>query len=259
MTGFVSNKGRALLTYLALESDRPHRRDALAEMLWPNRPNPFGRNNLRQTLHHLRKLIGDPLSSTPFLLIPPHEVEIHCLSDYWLDTSEFSQLLASVIDHHQTDLILCEDCLKDLQNAAALYHGDLLAGFSVPDCPHFDWWLLAKIEEYHRQAMSLLDRLVIHFKQKGDYSSASQYAQRAIDLEPWRERSHRMKMRALALGGDPIAAIRQYETCRKILKAEMEIEPSAKTKNLLGQIQLGYVLSLSNLAGEFQLMEPLAV
>jgi DNA-binding SARP family transcriptional activator len=149
--------------------------------------------------------------------------------------------------------------LRDLQNAAALYHGDLLAGFSLPNTPHFDWWLLAKVEEYHRLALLMLDRLVIHLKQNGDYTAASQYAQRAIDLEPWCERSHRMKMRALALGGNSGAAIRQYKACREILAAEMGIEPSTKTKNLLEQIRLGHVQSLSNLEDEYRLIEPLAV
>ena len=35
ITAFESDKVRALLTYLAVEADRPHRRDALAGLLWP--------------------------------------------------------------------------------------------------------------------------------------------------------------------------------------------------------------------------------
>ena len=38
VTSFASNKVRALLVYLAVEADRPHRRDALAPLLWPNWP-----------------------------------------------------------------------------------------------------------------------------------------------------------------------------------------------------------------------------
>jgi DNA-binding SARP family transcriptional activator len=33
-TSFESNKARALLAYLAVEADRPHRRDVLAALLW---------------------------------------------------------------------------------------------------------------------------------------------------------------------------------------------------------------------------------
>jgi len=36
LTGFKSNKDRALLGYLAVESVRPHRREVLAGFLWPD-------------------------------------------------------------------------------------------------------------------------------------------------------------------------------------------------------------------------------
>ncbi len=256
-TGILSDKGRALLTYLALEADRPHRREALAELLWPNRPHPEGRANLRQSLHRLRQSIDDTGTCAPALLITPQEVQFNCSNDCWLDVSEFRQSLNTAINHHQTDLILCEVCLRQLQNAAELYQGDLLAGFSLPDCLDYDWWLLSKVEEFHRQAVYILEWLVIHSKQKGNYSIASQFAQRAIELEPWRERSHRMKMRALALAGNPGAAIHQYEICCQILAKEMGIGPSEKTRNLFEQIRQGRVLSLSNLEGGYWLRQPI--
>lgn len=259
VTGMLSAKGRALLAYLVLEADRPHRREALAEMLWPDQPNAYGRTNLRQSLHRLRQYIEDPSAGAPVLLITPQEIQFNCSSDCWVDASEFRCLLDTANAHHQTELSVCEVCLGRLQHAADLYHGDLLAGFSLPNSPQFDWWLLAKVEESHCQVLLILDRLVIHLKQNGDYSIASQNVQRAIELEPWRERSHRMKMRILALGGNSGAAIRQYESCRQILAVELGIEPSNKTKNLMEQIRLGWVLSLSNLEDEYRLIEPFTV
>lgn len=259
VTGGLSAKGRALLAYLALECDRTHDREALAEMLWPDQPNSTARTNLRQSLHRLRQYIDDPGASAHTILILSQEIQFNSSSDCWVDASEFSRLLDTANAHHQTELSVCEVCLRNLRHAAELYQGDLLAGFSLPDSPRFDWWLFAKVEEHHRQAIIMLDRLVIHFKHNGDYSVASKYAQRAIELEPWRERSHRMKMRTLAMGGNPGAAIRQYETCRQILAAEMGIEPSNKTKELMEQIRRGWVQSLSNLHDEYRLKEPLIV
>ncbi|PKO20769.1 MAG: hypothetical protein CVU38_18325 [Chloroflexi bacterium HGW-Chloroflexi-1] len=37
-TGFESNKVKALLAYLAVEADRPHPRETLAGLLWPDYP-----------------------------------------------------------------------------------------------------------------------------------------------------------------------------------------------------------------------------
>jgi len=44
--GFKSNKVRALLAYLAVEAGRPHRREALAGLLWSEWPDRDARSNL---------------------------------------------------------------------------------------------------------------------------------------------------------------------------------------------------------------------
>ena len=59
VTGFESARVRALLAYLAVESDRPHRRETLAGLLWPNWPDRSARTNLRRALSNLRKAIQD--------------------------------------------------------------------------------------------------------------------------------------------------------------------------------------------------------
>ena len=50
VSGFESAKVRALLAYLAVEADRPHRRETLAGLLWPHRPDRVARGNLRRAL-----------------------------------------------------------------------------------------------------------------------------------------------------------------------------------------------------------------
>ena len=59
ITRFRSAKARALLGDLAKESDRPHSREALAALLWPEQPERAAGQNLRNTLYELRKAIGD--------------------------------------------------------------------------------------------------------------------------------------------------------------------------------------------------------
>ena len=69
VTSFESDKVRALLAYLAVEADRPHRRDSLVGLLWPDWPDRAARNNLRHALANLRKAICDRDATPPFLLI----------------------------------------------------------------------------------------------------------------------------------------------------------------------------------------------
>ncbi len=56
---FRTNKERALFAYLVVESERPHTRDALAELLWPGRGVSLSRTNLRQALSGVRKVLND--------------------------------------------------------------------------------------------------------------------------------------------------------------------------------------------------------
>ncbi|MGD2148220.1 MAG: winged helix-turn-helix domain-containing protein, partial [Anaerolineae bacterium] len=67
VSGFASDKVRALLAFLALSPDRPHRREALAGLLWPGYPERSARSSLRNALANLRQVIRDRDTSPPYL------------------------------------------------------------------------------------------------------------------------------------------------------------------------------------------------
>ena len=66
---FESNKVRALFAYLAIEMNRPHSREALAELFWPESPAQTSLANLRYALADLRKVIGDKEAKPPYLIV----------------------------------------------------------------------------------------------------------------------------------------------------------------------------------------------
>ncbi|MBN1400148.1 MAG: hypothetical protein JXA74_04880, partial [Anaerolineae bacterium] len=82
---FSSNKVRALLTYLALECDRPHPRSALAGLLWPGYAESSALTSLRSALANLRSAIGDREADPPFLLIARESLQFNPEGDYALD------------------------------------------------------------------------------------------------------------------------------------------------------------------------------
>jgi DNA-binding SARP family transcriptional activator len=65
ITSFHSDKVRALLAYLAVEAGRPHRRETLAGLLWPDYPDRSARTSLSNTLSHLRTALRDREADTP--------------------------------------------------------------------------------------------------------------------------------------------------------------------------------------------------
>src|SRR5262245_5924292 len=59
VTGFRTDKMRALLAYLCIGAGHAHRRESLMGLLWPDQPEEAASVNLRQALFKLRQLLGE--------------------------------------------------------------------------------------------------------------------------------------------------------------------------------------------------------
>jgi hypothetical protein len=131
----------------------------------------------------------------------------------------------------------CDDCARELDQAATLYRDDFLAGFYLPDCQEFDEWMITKREYFKRMMAEVLRNLITYQEGKQEYKKASEYAVRLVALEPWSESSHRLLMRLLALGGKRSAALKQYHACVQILESELGVSPTPETISLFEQIK----------------------
>ncbi len=96
---FKSDKRRALLAYLAVQADKPHRREKLTGLLWPACPEQSARHNLSQTLFNLRQAIGDHQSKPPFILASREKLQFNPSGDYTPDLHDFNAHPASVAAH----------------------------------------------------------------------------------------------------------------------------------------------------------------
>jgi len=236
VTSFESDKVRALLAYLAVEADRPHRRESLAGLLWPDWPDRAARTNLRNALANLRKAIGDRQARPPFLSITRETIQFNTASDYWLDVAAFRAL----VEADQAG----QPAVRQLEEAVALYRGSFLEGFSLKDSAAFEDWSLLTRERFQRQVLTALHQLAGYYEQRGEYERACEVAWRQVELEPWDEEAHQQLMRALALNSQRSAALAQYETCCRLLAEELGVEPAAETTRLYEQIRDGELKAL---------------
>src|SRR5512140_3365219 len=218
---FQSDQTRALLAYLAVEADRPHRREALTGLLWPDEPEKTARHNLRQALFGLRQSIGDPAARPPYLLITRDEIQFNSASNFALDAATFDAHLSATASHNHSRLDACAVCAPRLQQAVDLYRGQFLQEFFLRNSAAFEEWALARREAFHHRALEALSALAAYYEQHGDLGATRRCALRALELDPWREQAHRQMMRVLALEGQVGAAIAQYETCRRLLADEL--------------------------------------
>jgi DNA-binding SARP family transcriptional activator len=231
LVGFKSARERALLAYLAVEADRPHSREKLAGLLWPEWPDQSALRNLRYGLSDLRRVLRDPEAKKPFLLVSREQLQFDASSDHWLDVAAFATLAKG--DRAQPAMP------ERLEEAVALHQGPFLEGFSVADSAPFEDWATTTRERLGRELRSALQVLAASYEQQGDYGRAEGHARRLLALEPYDETVHQQVMRVLALSGRRSAALAQYEACRRLLAAELNLEPSPETADLFEKIRLG--------------------
>ncbi|MFW6070591.1 MAG: protein kinase domain-containing protein, partial [bacterium] len=224
-------KALALLAYLAV-TGRPHSRDTLATLLWPDYDQSGARANLRRDLSRLKQSVGDEL-----LLIDRSQVAIDHDAGWWLDVSAFSAGLEQAAEHRHEEQPLCDECAEQLANAVSLYTADFMAGFTLPDSPAFDDWQFFEAEGLRQELADALQQLVDWHVLKGTYEGGVEHARRWLALDPLHEAAHRRLMQLYAWAGQQAAALRQYEECVRLLDEELGVEPEEETTALYEQIK----------------------
>ena len=226
ITSAVSSNARALLAYLAVETNRTHPRAVLAGLLWPDWPERSARTNLRNTLSSLRAAIGDRDTEVPVLATTRETIQLNAESDCWVDVVTFTKQAKGT-------------GIPCWEQAIALYRGSFLEGFSIADSPEFEGWVLGVRERLTHQFSASLQALVRQYEQRGDLVRACEVARQRVAHAPWEEQAHGDLMHLLALNGQRGAALAQYEACRRALREELDVEPGEETRRLYERIRDG--------------------
>jgi predicted ATPase/DNA-binding SARP family transcriptional activator len=216
VTGFASEKELILLCYLLLnpgEQSRPQ----LAGLLWGEMSEERARANLSTAVYNLRQLLPNAIEATRKTAVFNPDQPV------WLDTAVLQQAI------HTDD--------ETLATAVAHYRGPFLEGVYPQDAPELESWLQQERERWRLLALTGLDRLAHSQTRAGEWAAAIATLRRLLDLEPWREESHRLLMRLLAGSSQFNAALAQYKTCRALLLDELGVEPMAETTAVYQRIE----------------------
>ena len=211
---FRSRRTVALLGYLAAER-RPAARDLLAALFWPDADLSKGRGNLRRELHNLSQILPGcwQLERQTIAFIPSDD---------------------TIVDIYTLLELEAEDRWGE---AVELLGGEFLEGLFLNDNHEYETWLLGERERWRVRAEAILTRVIERHTLRGQYADALQHGRRLLQLAPWKEGIHRQIMRLLVWTGQRGAALRQYDTCKQVLKEELDIEPSVETEALYHQIR----------------------
>lgn len=241
---FRTRKERALLAYLAIESRRAHRRDALGELLWPDRPEGYARTNLRQALYGVRRALGN----LNWLSFEGQDdmVRFDPQGGFELDTRHFIGHVEFAQTHVHRNAETCPTCAGRWQAAIDLYRGDFMEDIALDDSHSFQEWLIFQREQYFRYLLQALRSMSDYYQRQGDVEQAYKFAWRYANLAPLEEAAHRQLMSLMALSGERSAALEQYQSLRRLLQDELGVEPSAESQALFERIKAGIVLDLSD-------------
>ena len=235
----AKRKALALLTYLVIEVDRPHTRESLLGLLWPEHSTAAAQNNLRVTWSQLQNYLEKVQDGAqPYLIATRLNLQFNPISTYELDITLFRNLIEACRVHaHLGPSQDCAECAVRLTQAMTLVRGPFLDGFSLPDCPAFDEWLVVQRERLHRQIIAVLEQLAAFYERAGQFAQAERFIRLLIQYDPLSETAYRQLMQVLARADQRGAALDVYETCRRVLAAELGLAPAVETVMLAEQIR----------------------
>ena len=213
----TSKKLAALLAFLACTAPQAHARDKLMTLMWGSHFDAQARQNLRQALFRLRRVLGE---------------------DALISTGESVSLQPGVIasDVARFEELLSKGSRDALADAVSLYRGSLLAETDISE-EAWTEWLDAQRQRLEGLALDAMVKLGEQELEVGNHEQALRAANRAIAINGLREDAHRLIMRVLAAGGRRADALKHYEDLTALLQRELTVEPDPTTRALVAELR----------------------
>jgi class 3 adenylate cyclase/DNA-binding SARP family transcriptional activator len=212
-----SKKLAGLLAYLACTAPQPQPRERLSALLWGSHFDAQAKQNLRQALFRLRKVLGQDALESDGEVVSLNAAAVLC------DVSRFEALV--------------REGSRDARSAAAdLYRGRLIDDVTVSE-EGWNEWLTGERERLLELALGAMIGLGEQELTAGRAEHALKAGQRAIALNSMREDAHRLIVQALAATGRKAEALKHYQDLVALLKRELNTEPDAATKSLVAELR----------------------
>ncbi len=215
---FRTRKHLALLVYLAVEPRQPHRRDRLADLLWPGASLPEARHSLATALSVIRGKLGprtyESTRDTVRFLAPELEVDLERLG---------------------RGEVLGDDVTPPMEM------GGFLSEFDVVRAPEYMLWRDQKQAHWwpaiRKGFIVQMDRC----RRTGAFARIEPLADRLLVLDALSEEAIRAKMEGRAFAGDRLSALRIFQEWRQRLAEELGATPSPTVEGMALRLrQRGY-------------------
>lgn len=241
--GTITAKLVAILLFHGIEGIE---RNNLLEELYGHKKIVDMKNNLRVTIHRLKKaLIKAGLPDHDYILVKDGIYYWSSPMETVVDVVRFRELTdqAQDISDPAQKAVLLKEALE-------LYNGEFLQEFSGED------WVLLEAVRFKNRYTDALSQMCEYLKEQGEYEELLKLCEPACQLYPFDEWQS-VKMDCYSALGRYQDALKEYEDTAKLFFEELGINPSEAMLNRLSKLSNhmgGRHLTLNEIKG--QLKEP---
>jgi len=204
----VPSSAQRLLAFTALRR-RPLARGYVAGQLWLDSTGDRAAASLRSALWRLHRVAGDVV---------------------WADTRELG--LSPWVE---VDVDVIGAAAHAVVAGEPTSPGDVAAlttsGELLPDW--YDEWLAVDRERVRRLRVHALEALCERWTTERRFGEALEAGLAAVQAEPLRESAHRALVGMHLAEGNVVEAVRQYDTCKRLMARELGARPSRQMVTLL--------------------------
>lgn len=214
---------KTLIKLLAIQPGHAMHREQVIDVLWPKVNTESAFNSFGKALHVARRALQPALprrQGSAYIRLADGMLALDT-QRVGVDADEFEQL--------------AEAALRSGENAAydaafAAYGGELL-----PE-DRYESWCSERRNALAELHIRLLLGMAEVLERRGCYSEAAERLHDVLQQDPSREAVHRQLMRLYAWMGAPDQAIRQFHSCKTILRQELDLPPQPETISLCDEI-----------------------
>ena len=216
-----SYKARDIFKYLLAHPNKSIAKDILIETFWPETDPKAGRRNLHQAIYSLRQTLRGDQPEFHHIWFENDTYFLNPDMDLWLDFQEFERCINTGRQFEKAGRH--DEAIQQYATAEQLYQGDFLQ-----DDLYEDWPILQR-EFLLNTYMNLVERLSTLYINNHQFASVVPICQKVITKDRTHETAHRLLMQCYTSQGLRHLAVRQYQTCIKALREELDISPSEET------------------------------
>lgn len=221
---------RQVFEFLCLTLGQMHRRDSLADRLWPQLDRTGALHALRKALSDTRSVLAGIAGVANLLRTDRATAGLRTGVGLAVDVCEMRSAIADASRAEAEGDY--EVARQQLAKADRLYVGPLLPAETGAD------WLdeeRMRLADLHTTVLVSLGRLA---HRAGDWAAVESVTARAMEADPCLETACRLRMSVLSRRGRRAEALRVYEACRAALREQLALEPSVRTTALAEQIRM---------------------